>query len=167
MLRRSLMQLQVGISSDALEIPSFHSQESERHHSVYSWTLQTSVYIYLYMCLDVQLQGLPRVCAVRPVDSLFCGHLAVQCASWTRRCALGAPPLSSSVSTHPVPSPPPLHLQPAPKPHNKQRGHSFASVIATETTPPPPPLTPTPLAASSLSVRAFLQQGGLLIISLA
>lgn len=34
----------------------------------------------------------------------LCGRLVVQCASWTRRCALGAPPLCSSQSTLRPPS---------------------------------------------------------------
>lgn len=85
---------------------------------------------------------MPHLVAI-PSCLPLCGHLVVQCASWTRRCALGAPPLCSSESTPRPPSTSISTSTSAEAAQREERGRSSASAIVTEARHPPP-LPPGP-----------------------
>lgn len=72
--------------------------------------------------------------AAKPSWLPFCVQLAVQCASWTRRCALGAPPLCSSESSLRPPSTSIyLHLHLSQRRNRTTRGERISvRVIVTE-----------------------------------
>lgn len=89
-----------------------------------------------------------------------CGRLVVQCASWTRRCALGAPPLCSSQSTLRPPSTSistSASAETAPPQEEEER--TTQSVIVTEARrsqpdlPPPPHSARRPASRTDTSLR--------------
>ncbi|CAK6962502.1 Hypothetical predicted protein [Scomber scombrus] len=84
-------------------------------------------------------------CCHTQLIPVLCGQLAVQCASWTRRCALGAPLLCSSESTPRPPSLPPSSISTSTSAETSQleeRAHPSGSLNSNRGTPCPSPDPP-------------------------